>query len=97
MLNLNVEDVQNYLRINDNEDQYLLQDLIDGAIEDVNNFVNTEYKATPSKFTTVALRIVAIRYENRTTLVHNRIGPSIGDLIQEELKGLSSYRKEPGL
>lgn len=103
MLNLTITlaEMKNYLRMNGFEDfpteeDSLIQDLIDSAIEDVGDYVNRDYKdelgvqlPIPSKLKISAMKIVAIKYENRTE--------STKELVQNELLEIAGYRRSPGL
>jgi len=93
-VNLTVQEIKNFLRINGEEDTALLEVLIDSAIEDVSNYLNNPFidlegnlLTIPNKIKFVCMRIVAKRYENRIENVS----------IEEELNELFQYRRNPGL
>lgn len=103
-LDLTVDEMKNYLRINNDEDELLLLDLIESAKEEIGVYINRDYKTLegiqlpiPTRLKTVAMQIVAIRYENRTTIRHGNMSSSVAEMIKEELQSLSSYRRTPGL
>ena len=93
MITISLEEMKNYLRMNGfegfpTEEDILLQDLIDSAIEDVKEYVNQELDPVPVKLKTTAMKIVAIQYENRVE--------DTKDLIDSTLKGIWQFRKWPG-
>ena len=101
MVIITLGEMKNYLRMNGftdfpSEEDMLIQDLIDSATEDVTNYVNKDYLdelgvqlPIPTKIKMSAMKIVAIKYENRTE--------DTNQLVKNELNELWQFRKEPGL
>lgn len=101
MITITVEEVQNYLRINNKEDEDLIEDLIESASNRVVSFLNNNFEGEkiPIALKNAVIKIVAIEYENRSSYSSNASGTQIlgSELINDELKKLYMYRKVPGL
>lgn len=91
MLDITIRDMQNYLRVNTEEDAFIIKDLLESTTRDVELVINkdTLTDIEKSKANNVVKKIVAIEYENRTT---DNI-----DLINKELSKLAGIRRNPGL
>jgi len=94
MVTVTLAEMKNYLRMNGftdfpSEEDTLITDLTDSAIEDVENYVNQVIDPVPSRLKISAMKIVAIKYENRTE--------GTNQLVKNELNELWQFRKEPGL
>lgn len=81
-----LEEIKNYLKVDTDEDDLLIQGLIEGASQFlVNATGKTEYKGSEKIADTFIMLLVAEWYENReyTGKLTNRIKPIITSMIMQ--------------
>lgn len=86
-----LDEVKNYLRVENNLDDLLIGDFTAAAIEEAGNYLNRDWPAGeyPTAIKTDILTLIAWKYENR--------GDMAAGLPPIPLTGLNQYRLLPGL
>lgn len=69
---LDLETTKNFLRVDFDEDDMLINILIDGAVETILNATGVVYDNTCKLAQIVALKIISINYNNRDSIIDKR-------------------------
>lgn len=106
-MNITVYDAKNWLRIDHNHDDVLIDNILDGALDFVDSYLNNDFLDAdgyelpiPSEIRIAVLQLVAVWYENRTDTIQSYSGQFNIRRGMSQTFGikdiLNKYRLEPG-
>jgi len=98
-ITITLEELKNYLKVENTEDDSLINDLLESACEAAENFMGQDFtgETVPKTVIKWIKKRIAKDYEIRTEgMVKQRLGDESIEIVREDYSDLTPYRINPG-